>query len=57
MLFQNILFFKKILHTMGFLGYLPKLKKESGTSLWCTFSTLFFHKNVLYLILYQWTKF
>ena len=31
--------------------------KGSGTSFWCTFSVWFFHKNVPYLILYQWTKF
>ena len=32
-------------------------KKGSGTSFWCTFSAWFFHKNVPYLILYQWSKF
>ena len=30
--------------------------KGSGTSVWCTFSARFFHKNVPYLILYQWPK-
>ena len=34
-----------------------KIKKESGTSFWGTFSAWFFDKNVPYLILYQWTKF
>ena len=42
---------------MAGLGYLPKLKTGSGTSLWCTFYAWFFHKNVPCLILYLWTKF
>ena len=41
---------------MAVLGYLPK-KKRPETSFWCTFSAWFLYKNVLYLILYQWTKF
>ena len=35
-------------------------KNQKGvceTSFWSTFSAGFFHKNVPYLILYQWTKF
>ena len=31
--------------------------QNSGTSFSCTFSELFFHRNVPYLILYQWKKF
>ena len=38
-------------------GLFTKIKKGSGTSFWCTFSAWFFHGNVPYLILYQWTKF
>ena len=33
------------------------MKKQSGTSFWCPFPAWFFHKNILYLILYQWTRF
>ena len=56
-LFQNILFSKKFLACNGCFELFTKMKKGSGTSFWCTFSAWFFHKNVLYLILYQWTKF
>ena len=47
--FQNIM--------QCFFGLLTKIKKGSGTSVWCTNSGWFFHKNVSYLILYQWPKF
>ena len=39
------------------LAYFLKIKKRSGTSFWCIFSEWFFHKNISYLTLYQWTKF
>ena len=38
---------------MAVLGYLAK---GSGTIFWHTFCALLFHKNSLYLILYQWTE-
>ena len=56
-LFQNILFLKEFLACNGCFGLFTKIKKGSGTSFWCTFSAWFFHKNVPYLILYQWPKF
>ena len=56
-LFQNILFHKEFLACNGCFGLFSKIKKWSGASFWCTFSAWFFHKNVPYLILYQWTKF
>ena len=56
-LFQNILFLKEFLACNGCFGLFTKIKKGSGTSFWCTFSAWLFHKNVPYLILYQWTKF
>ena len=56
-LFQNILLLKEFLACNGCFGLFTKIKKGSGTSFWCTFSAWFFHKNVPYLILYQWTKF
>ena len=34
-----------------------KIKKGSGVSFWCTFSSWFFHVIAPYLILYQLTKF
>ena len=55
--FRNILFLKKVLASNGCFGLFTKIKKGSGTSFWCTFSAWFFHKNVSYLILYQWKKF
>ena len=56
-LFQNILFLKEFLACNGCFGLFSKITKGSGASFWCTFSAWFFHKNVPYLILYQWTKF
>ena len=38
-------------------GLFIKIKKESGTRFWCTFSAWLFHENVPYSILYQWAKF
>ena len=55
--FQNILFLKEFLACKGCFGLFTKIKKGFGTSFWCTFSAWFFHKNVIYLILYQWPKF
>ena len=55
--FQNIWFLKEFLACNGCFGLFSKIKKGSGASFWCTFSAWFFHKNVPYLILYQWTKF
>ena len=48
---QNILFLKEFIacnHCFEFI----KIKKQSGTSFWCTFSEWFFYKNVPHLILY-----
>ena len=56
-LFQNILFLKEFLACNGCFGLFSKIKKGSGASFWCIFSAWFFHKNVPYLIHYQWTKF
>ena len=42
---------------MAVLGYLPELKKGLGIAFGAHFLHDFFHKNVPYLILYQWTKF
>ena len=55
--FSKILFSKEFLACSGCFGLFSKIKKESGASFWCTFSALFFHKDVHYLILYQLTKF
>ena len=56
-LLQNIWFLKEFLACNDCFGLLSKIKKGSGASIWWTFSARFFHKNVPYLILYQWTKF
>ena len=45
------------LHAMTVLGYLPKLKEGLGLAFGAHFLYDFFHKNVFYLILYQWAKF
>ena len=42
---------------MYVLGYLVKLKRGLGQFFGAHFLHDFFHKNVPYLILYQWTKF
>ena len=42
---------------MTVLGYLPKLKGTLELAFGPYFWHDFFHKNVFYLILYQWTKF
>ena len=62
MLFGNpfpkcLIFKNNFLHAMAVLRYLPKVKKGSRTSFLSTFSAWFFHKNVFYLILYQWPNF
>ena len=57
MVFQNILFLKEFLACNGCFRLFTKIKKGSGTSFQCTFFCILFHKNVLYLILYQWIKF
>ena len=45
-LFQNILFLKSFFNALVVLDYLPKLKKWSGSSFWCTFSAHLFHKKM-----------
>ena len=57
MIILFILFLKEFLARNGFFRLFTKVKKESGNSLWSTFSAWFSNKNVPYLILYQWTKF
>ena len=42
---------------MAVLGYLAKLKRGLGLAFGAHFLHNFSIKNVLYLILYQWTKF
>ena len=42
---------------MAILDYLAKLKRGLGLAFGAIFSASFFHKNVPYLTLYQWTKF
>ena len=56
-LFQNILFSNEFLACNACFMLFTKIKKESQTSFWCTFSKWFFHENVPYLILYLWIKF
>ena len=55
--FQKISFLKEVLACNGCFGLFTKIKKGSESSFWCTFWAWFFHKNVAYLILYQWAKF
>ena len=55
--FQNILFLKEFLACSGCFGLPTEIKKESETSFCCIFCAWFFHKNIPYLILYQWLKF
>ena len=50
-------FLKEFLACNGCFGLFHKIRKGSGTNFWSTFSAWFSHKNVPYLILYQWTKF
>ena len=42
---------------MTVLGYLAKLKRGLGLAFGAHFLHDFFHRNVPYLISYQWTKF
>ena len=55
--FQKILLLKEFLACNDCFGLFTKIKRGSGNSFWCTFSAWFFHKNVFYLILYQWGNF
>ena len=55
--FQNILLLKDFIACSDCFGLFTKIKKGSGTRVWCPFSAWFLHKNVPYLILYQWPKF
>ena len=54
---STCLILKRILARNGCFGLFTKIKKWSGTIFWCTFFAWFFHKNILYLIIYQWSKF
>ena len=56
-LFQNVLLSKEFLACNGCFGLFTKIRKWSGTRFWWTFCAWFFHKNVPYLIVYQWTTF
>ena len=56
-LFHIVLFLKEFLAYNGCFVLFTKIKKKCWTSFSCTFSAWFFHKNVLYLILFQRTKF
>ena len=42
---------------MVVLGYLPELKRGLGLAFCAHFLHVFFHKNNLYLMLYQWAEF
>ena len=55
--FKISYFQKNFLYAMSVLGYLTKLKRGIGLTLGVHFLHDFFHQNILYLILYQWTKF
>ena len=57
MIFQNFLFSKEFPACNGCFGLFSKIKKGSGANFWCTISAWFFHKNILYLIHYQWREF
>ena len=49
MVSQRIFLLKEFLTCNGCFRLFTKMKKGSGTSFWCTFSALFFCKNVPYL--------
>ena len=55
-LFQNILLLKQFPACNDCSGLFTKIIKRSWTSFCCTFSARLVNKNVLYLILYLWTK-
>ena len=55
--FQSNLFLKEFLACSGCFGLFTKIKKEPRTSFQYKFPTWLFHKNISYLMLYQWTKF
>ena len=46
-LFQSILFLKEFLEYNGYFGLFTKIKKEPGTSFWCTFSAWLSHNMFL----------
>ena len=46
-------FQKTFLYEFAVLDYLPKIKKGSRSSFWCTLSACFFYKNVFYLTLFR----
>ena len=52
-----MLFLKEFLACNDCFGLFTKIKKGSRTNFLYTNSAWFFHKNVPYLILHQWTKF
>ena len=54
--FQNILFSAEFVACSGCFMLFTKVKKESATSFFPTFSAWLFHKNVPYLILDLWTN-
>ena len=54
---SKYLIFKIISRIQWLFWVVYQIKKGPGTSFWCTFPAWFFHKNVSYLIFYQWTKF
>ena len=56
-IFQNFLFSKEFPAYNVCFRLFSQIKKGSVTNFWCTFLAWFFHKNVPYLILYQWTRF
>ena len=56
-IFHNFLFSKEFPACNVCFELLSKIKKGSAANFWCTFSAWFFHKNIPYLILYQWIKF
>ena len=56
-IFKNFLFSKEFPACNVCFELLSKIKKGSVANFWCTFSALFFHKDIPYLILYQWIKF
>ena len=45
------------MRAVAVFGYLAKLKSGLGLVFGARFLHDFFHKNVCYLIFYQWTKF
>ena len=54
---SEYLIFKRISCMQWLFWAVCQNKKGSRTSFWCIFSAWSFHKNVPYLIMYQWPKF